>query len=61
MADGRVGPKYPKRKGGMVHSASCEGSAARHVGIDVELYWVPVILVNDESAIDGGEEPSKPG
>ena len=45
----------------MVRSARCEGSAARHAGIDVELYQVPVILVNDESAIGGGEELIKPG
>ena len=61
VADGRVGPEYPKRKGGVVRSASCEGSAARHAGIDVELYQVPVILVNDESAVGGGEEPIEPG
>ena len=45
----------------MVRSASCEGSAAaRHAGIDVEVYRVPVVLVNNESVIHGGEEPIEP-
>ena len=60
VADGRVGPEYRRRKGGMVCSASCEGSTARHAGINVELYRVPVILVNDESVIHVGEEPIDP-
>ena len=61
VADGRFGSKYPRRKGSMVCSASCEGSAVIHADIDVELYQVPVIQVNDESAISGGEEPIEPG
>ena len=55
VTNGRVGPECPRREGGMVCSASCEGSAARHSGIDVELYQVPIILMNDKSAICGGE------
>ena len=51
----------PRREGSMVRSSSREGFAARHVGIDVELYRVPVILMNDESAICGGEKLIKPG
>ena len=61
VADGVVVPEYPWRKGSMIRFASYEGSAARHASIDVELYQVPVILVNDESAIGGGEEPIEPG
>ena len=61
VTDGRVGPEYPRKEGSVVCSASCEGSAAGHAGIDVELYWVPVILVNDESAVHGGEVPIEPG
>ena len=57
----KVGLEYPRRKGGMVRSASHEGSTAGHAGIDVELYGMPVIVVNDESAIGGGEELIKPG
>ena len=60
VTDRRVGPEYPRRKGSMVRSASCEGSTARHAGINVELYRVPVILVNDESVIHVGEEPIDP-
>ena len=45
----------------MLGSAHCEGSTAEHASIDVELYRVPVILVNEESAVGGGEEPIKPG
>ena len=42
-------------------SASYEGSASRHASIDVELYQMTVILVNDERAVGGGEEPIEPG
>ena len=45
-------------EGSMIPSATCEGSAAGHASIDVELYWVPVTLVNDECAISGGKERS---
>ena len=61
VVDGVVVPEYPGRKGSMICSASCEGSAARHASIDVELYRVLVLLMNDESAIGGGEEPIKTG
>ena len=61
MADEGVILKYPRRKGSMIDSACCEGSAARHASIDVEVYWVPVILVYMESAVGGGDEPIKPG
>ena len=60
VINGRVALEYPRREGSMVCFASCEGSAARHAGVDVELYWVPVILINDESAICNGEELIKP-
>ena len=45
----------------MVLGTSCEGSASRHAGIDVELKWDPAVLMNDESAISSGEEPIEPG
>ena len=45
----------------MIRSATSEGSAARLDSIDVELYQGQVNLVNDESAIGGGEELIKPG
>ena len=61
VTNGRVALEYPRREGSMICSASCEGSAARHAGIDVEVYRVPVIQMNDEHAICGGEEPIKPG
>ena len=61
VADEGVVPEYPRREGNVIGSACCEGSTARHASVDVELYRVPVILVNEESAIGGGEEPIKPG
>ena len=60
VADKGVVQEYHRREGSMIGSAGCEGSAARHASIDVEVYRVPVILVNEESAIGGGEEPIKP-
>ena len=54
MADEGVIPEYPRREGSVICSASCEGSTAGHACIDVELYWVPAILVNDERAVSGG-------
>ena len=45
VAAGGVAPEYPRREGSMIRSASCEGSAAGHASIDVELYQEPVILV----------------
>ena len=45
----------------MVCSASCEGSTARHAGMDLELAQVPAILMNDKCTICGGEEQVKPG
>ena len=61
MADGGIVPVYNRWKGSVIHFAICEGSAAGYAGIDVELYHVPVILVNDESAISGREELIKLG
>ena len=61
VADDGVVPEYPRREVSMIGSASCEGSTFGHASIDVELYQVPVILVNEESAVSGGEEPIKPG
>ena len=61
VTHGRVAPEYPRREVSMVGSATCEGSTARHAGIDVELDRVPAILMNDEGAIRGGGEPIKPG
>ena len=61
VTNGRVTPEYPGRESSMVCSASCEGSTARHAGIDVELDRIPAILMNDESAIRGGVEMFKPG
>ena len=29
--------------------------------MDVEMYQVPVVVVNEESAVDGGEETIEPG
>ena len=58
MADGGgVVLEYPRWEGSVIRSTSGEGSTAGHAGIDVELYRVPVLLVNDESSINGGEEP----
>ena len=54
VADDGFVPEYPRREGGMIGSACCDGSAAGHASIDVEVYWVPVILVNEESAVGGG-------
>ena len=53
--------KYPRWEGSVIGSACCEGSAAGYASFDVEVYWVPVILMNEESAIGGGEETIKPG
>ena len=60
VTDGLAALEYPRMECSMVRSASCEGSSARHAGTDVELYCVPVIMVNDESAICGGEELIEP-
>ena len=56
-----VVPEYPRWEGSMIGSSHCEGSAARHASIDVQVYRVPVMLVNEESAIGGGEKTIKPG
>ena len=45
----------------MISSACCEGSTAGNARVNVEVYWVPVVLVNEESAVSGGEETIKPG
>ena len=61
VTNGRVAPEYTRRESSMLCSASCDGSTARHAGIDVELDRVPAILMNDEHAIHSGEEMVKPG
>ena len=61
VQDEGVVPESPRREGSIIDSASHEGSAAGHASINVELYRVLVILVNDESAVGGGEEPIKQG
>ena len=61
VADEGVVPEYPRCEGSVIGSACCEGSPAGHASVDVEVYSVPVILVNEESAISGGEEMTKPG
>ena len=61
VTNGRVALEYTRRDGSIVCSASCEGSAARHAGINVNLDWVSAILMNDEGAIHCGEEMIKPG
>ena len=55
----RVVPEYTGRECSIVHSASCVSPTARHANIDVKLDQVPAILMNDEGAIHGGEEPVK--
>ena len=57
VADEGVGLEYPRQEG----SASHEGSTAGHAHMDVELYQVHVILVNDECAVGGGAKLIKPG
>ena len=44
VTNGRVTPEYPGRESSMLHSVSCEGSTARHAGINVKLDRVPAIL-----------------
>ena len=59
VADEGVVPEYSRWEGGMIGSAPCEGSAAGHASVDVQLYRMPVI--HEENAVDGGEETIKPG
>ena len=61
LADEGAVPEYPRREGSVIGSAYCEGSAAGPASIAVEVYRVPAILVNEESAVGCGEEPIKPG
>ena len=61
MADEGVVQEYPRWEGGVIGSPCYESSAAGHASIDVQVCRVPVILVNEESAIGGGEEIIKPG
>ena len=61
MADEGVVPEYPRQEGDMVGFACCEGSAARHAGIDVQVYRVPLILVDAECDVCGGDKMIKPG
>ena len=60
MADKGFVSEATEREDGVVGSACCEGSAARHTSIDVEWYCVPVVLVNEEIAVGGGEEMIEP-
>ena len=41
VKNGRVAPEYAGREGNMVHSASCEGTTARHADVDIDLDRVP--------------------
>ena len=61
VADEEVVLEYPRWEGGVIGFAHCEGSAARHASVDVQVYWVPLILVNEENAIGGGQEMIKLG
>ena len=61
LLDEGVVREYPSWEDVMIGSARCECLAARHASVDVEVYRVPVILVNEESAVGGGEEMIKPG
>ena len=61
VADEGVVPEYPRWEGGVIGSAHCEASAAGHASIDVQVYRVPVILVNEECAIGVSKEMIKPG
>ena len=61
MADEWFVSKYPGWEGGMVGSACCDGSTAGHVGVNVQVYRVSVVLVDEECAIGCGEEMIKPG
>ena len=60
VADERVVAEYSRWEGGVIGSAHCEGSAAGHASVDVQVYQLPVILVNEESAFGGGDEIIKP-
>ena len=60
MADEEVASQYPGRECGVIGSASCDGSTARHAGVDIQVNWLPVILVDEECAVGGGEEMFKP-
>ena len=56
----QVADEYSRWEGGVIGSACCEGSAAGHASVDVQVYQVPVILVNEENAVGGSEEIIKP-
>ena len=61
MADEWVVPEYSRWEDGVIGSARCEGSTSGHTSIDVQMYRVPVILVNEERAVGAGEEMIKLG
>ena len=61
MADEGVVPEDPGQEGGVIGSARCEGSTAGHAGVNVQVYRVPVILVDEERTISGVDEMIKPG
>ena len=61
MADEAGVSEYPSWESGMIGSARCEGSTAVHAGINVQVYRVPVILMDEECAVGGGDETIKPG
>ena len=61
VADEGIVPEYSRWEDGMIGSAHCEGSTAGQASVDVQGHRVPVILVNEESVIGGGEEPIKSG
>ena len=61
MADEEVVLQYLGRECGVIGSACCDGSSAGHAGVDIQVYQVPVILVDEEHAVGGGKETVEPG
>ena len=61
VTDEGVVPEYPRREASMIGSSRCEGSTTGHASVNIEVYQVPAILVNEESAFGGGEELIEPG
>ena len=45
----------------MIGSALCDSCTAGHAGINIQGYGVPVILVDEEHAVGGGEEMVETG
>ena len=55
MADEGIVSKYPGCEDGMIGSSCCDGSTTGHAGVDVQVYQMPVVLVDEEHAIGGGD------